>query len=712
MVTFLNLSGVRRLPLIRQAEAAECGLACIAMVAGFHGYEADLSTLRRKFSLSLKGATLKTLVDIAAGLGLGARSLRCELDQLKDLRAPAILHWGMNHFVVLKRVRGDRLELHDPAVGARTLRMAEAEGLFTGIALELTPTDGFQRKREKNVLKLSTLAKLSPQTLSALAQVMLLSLIIELFVIASPFYMQLTIDQAVLKGDLDLLGALALGFALVLIFNVVSSALRGLTMQFVSNVLAFEMQARVFHHLVRLPLDWFHKRQVGDIQSRFNAIDPIQQFIANGAISAILDGVLGVFVLALMFYFAPTLAWIVFAAMVIYAGLRMAMLDLQRRVAGDFIIADAKEQTRFLETLRAAQTIKLGGHENTREAQQRNAIAATINAGIRSGNVSIGFGALNQLLSGGVDVLVVFLAARAIIAGDFTIGMMTAFMAYKGQFVQRTTALIENLIAWRLLDVQLERLADIALHPREPRIDDEGSDHVIQGAVEVRRIGFRYAAGEPEVLRGADLKIAPGEFVAIAGSSGGGKSTLLKILVGLYQPTYGEVHIDGKPMNAWAPRALRAQIGFVAQDDVLLQGTIAENIAGFDERIDMVRVRSAATSACIAKDVEAMPMGFQTLVGDMGSTLSGGQKQRVLIARALYREPRILILDEGTSSLDIETERAVNAALSQLAITRIVVAHRPETLRAAGRVVALHNGQIHALPPPSTPQPAAQSPLF
>ena len=440
-MSLLNLSGVRRLPLIRQAEGAECGLACVAMVAGYHGYEADLSTLRRRFSLSLKGATLKTLIEIAAGLGLGARAVRCEIEDLKDLRAPAILHWGMTHYVTLKRVRSNHIEVHDPAVGLRRVSLKEAEALFTGVALELTPTDGFQRKREKNVLKLSTLAKLSPQTFGALAQAMLLSLIIELFVIASPFYMQLTIDQAVLKGDLDLLGALAIGFALVLVFNVVSTALRGLTLQFVSNVLAFEMQARVFHHMVRLPLDWFHKRQVGDIQSRFNAIDPIQQFIANGAISAILDGVLGIFVLGLMFYFSATLGWIVLASVLVYAALRMAMLDLQRRVAGDFILADAKEQTRFLETLRAAQTIKLGGHENTREAQQRNAIAATINAGIRSGNVSIGFGALNQLLSGAVDVAVVFLAAHMIIAGEFTIGMMTAFMAYKGQFVQRISLL-------------------------------------------------------------------------------------------------------------------------------------------------------------------------------------------------------------------------------------------------------------------------------
>ncbi len=694
MNPILNLSGVRRLPLIRQAEAAECGLACVAMVAGYHGYESDLSALRRRFSLTLRGATLRTLMDIGAGLGLGARPVRCELEQLKDLRAPAILHWGMNHFVVLKRVRGDALEIHDPGLGWRRVGMKEADESFTGIALELTPTDGFQRKREKSTLRLSSLAKLSPATMGALAQALLISLILELLVLASPFYMQLTIDQAILKGDLNLLNALAIGFALVLFFNVLSVALRSLTLQFVSNVLSFEMQARVFHHLVRLPLDWFHKRQVGDIQSRLNATGPIQQFMTSGAISAVLDGVLGVAVLGLMFLFAPSLAWIVIAAMAAYAFMRLALIETQKRVSADYITLEARKQSNLLETLRAAQTIKLGGHENDREAVQRNAIAATQNAGIRSANVMIGFGMLQQLVSGLVDVTLVFFAARSVIAGDFTIGMMTAFMAYKGQFVQRCSALIETFISWRLLDVHLERLSDIVLSPKEPRIDDEGHGAPLRGAIEFRNLSFRYAPSEPDVLRSVTLRIEPGEFLAIAGPSGCGKSTLLKVLSGLYEASAGEVLIDGRPIAAWGPRALRAQIGFVAQDDVLLQGAIAENIAGFDPQIDMGRVQEAAGLAAIAADISTMPMGYQTLVGDMGSALSGGQKQRILLARALYRRPALLILDEGTSHLDVDTERAINAALQSLAITRVVVAHRPETLRSAGRIVVMERGTM------------------
>jgi ATP-binding cassette, subfamily B, bacterial CvaB/MchF/RaxB len=686
---FLNLTGVRTLPEVRQAEAAECGLACLAMVAGYHGLETDLATLRRRFSISMKGATLKSLIDIGAKMGLGSRALRCELEELREVRAPAILHWGMNHFVVLKRATGKWLELHDPALGVRRLKIEEASKQFTGVALELSPSGEFQRKREKQVVKLSGLVKLSPQTLGALGQCILLSFLIQGLVLAAPFYTQLVIDQAILKGDLNLLSALAIGFSLVCLFNVAATALRGFVTQFLGAVLSFEMEARLFQQMLRLPLDWFQKRQVGDVQSRFQSIQPIQQFLSQGGVAAVLDGVFGIATCILMFVFAPQLAGIAIAAVVLYALLRMAMLDISRRAAGDFLVAEAKEQTRFLETLRAAQTIKAAGSETTREALQRNAMAATLNSGIKGGNVSIGYQALNQTLNGLTDVAIVFLGAQMVIKTDLTVGILMAFMAYKGQFTQRATSLIESLIQWRLLDVHLERIADIALHPRELGADTDGFEGEIRGEVEARNTSFRYGAADPTTLSNISLKVEAGEFVAIVGPSGCGKSTLLKLLTGLYQPTYGEILIDGRPLNTWSRAALRAQIALVAQDDQLLAGSIAENIAFFDERIDMDWVRECARKAAIHHEIERMPMGYQSLVGDMGSTLSGGQKQRVMIARALYRRPRILILDEGTSHLDVDTERAVNAALSNLAITRIVVAHRPETIRAAGREVAL-----------------------
>ncbi|HEX8470815.1 MAG TPA: ABC transporter transmembrane domain-containing protein, partial [Brevundimonas sp.] len=491
--------------MIRQTEAAECGLACLTMVARHHGQDIDLATLRRRFPVSIKGSTLKSIMEIGSAIGLGSRAVRCEPDDLSDLKLPAILHWGMNHFVVLKRVRGNRLVILDPDAGERRLTLGECSGFFTGVALELTPTDQFERKRDRQILKLSTLVRLSGSTVGVLVQAIVLSLVIEAFVLATPFYMQLVIDEVVLKGDADLLTALAVGFAGLAIFSVAATVMRALTLQHLSITLGFSMGANVFHHLIRLPLDWFHKRHTGDIQSRFRSLLPIQQFISNGAVTALLDGVMSLATLALMFLYAPVLAGVVVASVAIYTAVRIASLGISRRVAGDYLINDAKEQTRFLETLRGAQTLKLAAAEPQRENLQRNAMAATLKSGQRAAHVNIGFQAVSQVLSGLTDILVVFLAARAILSAEMTVGMLTAFMAYKGQFSGRVISFVENIINWRLLDVQLERLADIALTPREPRIEDAETGGELIGHIEARRLVFRYSPGDPEILKGASF---------------------------------------------------------------------------------------------------------------------------------------------------------------------------------------------------------------
>lgn len=659
------------------------------MIAGYHGHSTDLSTLRRRFPTSTNGTTLRTLIDVAGAIGLGSRPIRCEPDELGLLRLPAILHWGTNHFVVLRSLRRGKAVIHDPAQGLLALTLTQLSERFTGVALELTPNASFQPKRERNPLRLGTLISFGGDTTRAFIQTALLSLLIEALLLAAPFYLQFVIDDAILKANADLLKVLAIAFALLLLFRIAALGLRGLSTQFIANTLLFEMKAGLFHHLIRLPLEWFQKRQVGDIQSRFLAVKAIQAFVAQGALAGLLDGFLGVAVLALMFMYSPLLTLVVLGSIFVYALLRSATFSLTRRYAADVIVTDAREQTRFLETLRAAQTIKSAGSETVRETHYRNSVASSINAQLRAGNINIGFLTGEQALSGLTDILVVYLGARQVIATDLSVGMLTAFLAYKMQFVARSTNLVEQLFSWRLLDLQLERLSDVALTPREERIDSGGYEGPITGRVVCQGISYRYAFGDKLVIAGLNLEIEAGECVAVVGASGCGKSTLAKILTGLYAPTTGDVLIDDRPLRHWNNRCLRQQISFISQDDQLLAGTIAENIALFAEDLDMARIRECARIAQIAREVEAMPMGYESLVGDMGSSLSGGQRQRILIARALYREPRILVMDEGTAHLDVCNERAVSAAMAELPITRIVIAHRPETIAAADRVISL-----------------------
>lgn len=715
----INVLSGKRLVIVRQSEVTECGLCCLAMIAAFYGYETDLANLRRRFPASLKGATVKTLIGVASALQLSARALRCEPSDLAKLQLPAILHWNMNHFVVLDSVGRTGARIFDPSTGVRSVSPNELSQRFTGVAIELTPAEAFRPKRDRLLAKLGTLISSRSIMAGGLLQALSLTLLGELLLLALPFYLQTTIDQALPRADFDLLAVLAISFGTIALLHAVSVLFRGLSLQMLGARISYEIQLRLIHHLLRLPLEWFHKRQIGDIQSRLKAFEPIRQFLSGNAISAIFDGVFGVLIGTVLFILSPILASIVIAAAFLILIVRLATLDVSRRVAGDVLITDAREQTRLLETLRAMQTIKLSASEPERGSLQRNAMAAALNATVRSGNVTLTATAIVQAISALADVVIVYLGATAVMNVTLTLGTLTAFLAFKAQFLTRATGLVGSIVSWRLLDLQLERLSDIILHPREKSVDEPGHDGRLIGAIELRSVYFRYGFGEEDILRGVSMRVEPGESVAIVGPSGVGKSTLLRVLLGLYRPTSGEIFYDGRPLSAWNQRALRQQIGVVMQDDMLLAGSIAENIAGFSESIDMARVEAAARASCVHGEITRMPMGYQALVGDMGSALSGGQKQRVMIARALYARPRILVLDEGTAHLDVETEQAINEALTKLAITRVIVAHRPETIRSAQRTVELRGSIVPRRPSavapvnptsaPVTPQQPAQA---
>ncbi|MEM9738227.1 MAG: peptidase domain-containing ABC transporter, partial [Pseudomonadota bacterium] len=600
-MSVLNLSGFKSMSLLRQAEAAECGLACIGMVAGYHGFRTDLTTLRSKFPISLKGATLKDVIDIAGQMNLGARAVRCELEELRDLRMPAILHWDMNHFVVLKRATKKSITILDPACGWVEMKLEDASEHFTGVALELTPTSGFKRKKERNPVKLSSLVRLDATVWKAIGQGLALSAFLQIFVLLTPYYMQLVIDEAILKSDLSLLAAIAIGFAALKIFEALTTIIRGLVFQFLSNILSYDMEASLMNHMIKLPLSYFHRRHVGDIQQRFQSLVPIRDLIANGAIAALLDGVFAIFLGIVIFLYDAMLGFVVVAFIVVYAVLRFAFLSLSKRLSGDLLVADAKENTKFLETLRAMQAIKVAGMETERESVWRNLAADTLNAQIRVGNVNIGYGAISQTLMGLSNILVVYMAAQASIGGAMTIGMITAFIAYKGQFEQRLMALLEQWVNFRLLDVHLERVSDIALAKREPGLHTPSIGRAFTGAVELQNVSFRYGPFEPLILHGASLKAELGEFIALSAPSGAGKSTLLRIILGLYEPLGGKVLFDGLEASKWGLANLRKQMGVVMQDDTLLAGSIEQNISLFDEHPDQDRIRWAAESRAVER---------------------------------------------------------------------------------------------------------------
>lgn len=678
-----------------QSETSECGLACIALVLAAHGAPVDIAELRRKHHVSARGLTLREVADIAAANALVTRAVRCELDELRQLRCPAILHWGLQHYVVLELVRGATVRISDPASGRSDLSVDEVSRFFTGVALELAPAPEFKRRKQQSPLSLWSWFRLAPGMRASLAQIMLLSFLLEAYVVASPFYMQLAIDQAALKGDHGLLLSLAIGFGLFGLFNVGANALRGIVTLRLSALLNWDMTLRLFRHMVRLPLPWFQRRKLADVLSRFDSIAPVRDLISGSLVTTVVDGLLTIATLIMMFVFAPQLAAVVLAGTALYLAVRLTVLPISIRLGMEALSARIAENGKRIETVRAIQTIKVMGAENARESDWANKFAGTIQREQAQNVANLCFTGIHDLLETVVTVILIYLGARMVINGSMSVGLLYAFMSYQRQFSGRASAMFEQIILWRLTDMYSYRLADIVLTPKEARIDETcvAQPH-IEGAVQFVDLGFAYAPQESPILRDVSLMIEPGEFVAIVGPSGAGKSTLLKVLCGLYPASSGQVLLDGRSLESWGPKATRRALGVVMQDDELLAGTIAENVAFFDESIDVERVWTCLEQAAIAQDILKMPMRVETFVGEMGANLSGGQKQRLLLARALYRQPRILVLDEATSHLDMRRESKINAALKLLTITRVIVAHRRETIAAADRVITIDHGTV------------------
>jgi len=695
LLSKLNFKWKKPFPIVLQSETSECGLACLAMVATYYGYEVNLSALRHRYPVSSRGLNLQHIANLGRSLKLDSQGIELSLDEFNQLKTPAILHWDLNHFVILVEVTSDHITIVDPAIGLRHLTMAQVSESFTGYALEVYPSPAFKEGKEKKLISLREFWRSLYGINHSLVILFALTLVLQFWGLLNPLLMRFIVDDVLIYKDAHLLFSLCFGFGLMTIFSTVTSVVRSLFLMFLTKSLSLQVQNALFGRLIRLPLQYFVKRQTGDIMSRFNSLQAIQSLVTTTFVESTLDGLMVIVSFSMMMIYAPWLSLITIGALLSYIVLRTMTMQTFKEMHEELLIVASKERSIFLETLHSIQPIKIYHKEQQRQALWQNRLTNAYNTGIRTEQYSILYSIVNKFIFSCENIFILYFSSMMIIQPNslFSLGMMYAFLQYKGQFSSAVSSLVDNYFQLKMIDLHLERIGDIALEEPDRCFkegDQEKNQSSLCGQLKVDGLSFRYDAFEPFILQNISFEILPGESVALVGPSGCGKSTLMKILIGLLDPETGKIILDDVDLKERSLADYRQQVACVMQNDTLLSGSIRQNIAFFDDSIDDARVQEVAVIAGIHNDIMNMISRYETHVGELGSQISGGQQQRILLARALYMRPKILFLDEATSHLDILTEHYVSEQIAQLKLTRVIIAHRPETIKTVDRIIALH----------------------
>ena len=688
----LAMTRTKRIPAVLQSEQSDCGLACVSMVLQYHGLAYGLRELRHRHGGGGRGMRMSEMLEIVDEYGLEADPYSVEVSELDQLCCPAILHWDGAHFVVLERVARGEAEIVDPRSGRRTLSIEELAKHFSGSALEVRSTGKLSARTFNSKYSIVSFARSIKGLASAAALLIILSLSMNLAVMVSPVLMQWIIDDVALSGDMRMLALVVGAMAFSAAFQVVAGCARSFALIVISNSVSRQWAKGIFGSLLLKKWSFLQHRSLGDITSRVSSLQAIQRALSNGVIEALLDGALAVVTFVVLCLYSWKLALVTLAFVGVYAVSRQMTVSPLRQKTEDQLKAGAEQQSYLLQMLRSFTTIKANGLEQWSRRSYSDLVDDASASEYRVARANVLYALYAQLPIVIERLVIIALGVVLVFQGSFTLGMLVAYLAYKDQFGQRTVSFIDKLSELRALHVHVERVADLIDVEDEPAAPLGESVSSIESLV-FRNVSFNYHRSEA-ILLDCSIEIRKGDFIAIVGESGVGKSTLLKLALALIEPTGGEILVNGIELSRINKASYLKQVGSVLQEDSLLSGTLLENIAIGDADPDVSRVHKVAAAMCIHDDILAMPMGYRTRIGDISDGLSGGQRQRVLLARALYRRPSLLVLDEATSDLDVGSEKSVSSALKDAKITTILVAHRPETIRSAEKVLELKDSRL------------------
>jgi ATP-binding cassette subfamily B protein RaxB len=693
-VEHLQYSSKKKMSLIRKNFADESGIACFAMIASYYDIAIDVSQLRSEKFKTSRRKSFKQLIALADKIGFNCNITKLDLDNIKQLKLPCILAWGEGNFVVLEEVRGKDVTIYDPEIGICDYSMSNMLEKFNGSVIELNPVTDYKHVIASPKASLSSFWTHMTGFKKTLMKIFHLSVLLQIFIIASPLYMQMVMDDVLVSNDYELLTILSVGFLLILLLQVICTALRSMIISIMGNQLSIQMSANLIRHLFKLPMDYFENRHLGDILSRISSLEQIRILLTTTIVESIVDGLIVIALLVVMSIYSAKLTLVVVGISLVYLVVRLYLFGRFREIEKRIITCQAEKETNLMESVRGIQSIKLFNQEIDRLNIFNNLNVKVSNYFIKGERLRINFVSWSELLYGLETITVTYMAAHLVMSGNFSIGMIFAFMAYRQQFSQKAVNLIDKLIEFKMISLHLERLGDISLTEQEAHLGTLDEKTELGGRLELKSISFRYPDNDDFTLKNVNIQIEKGESVAIIGPSGCGKSTLLKIMLGLLHPNSGEIIADNKSIYQIGLCNYRGQVASVMQNEQLMSGTIFENICFFDSHPDGDLIIECAEKSGIHDDILSLNGGYQSVIGDMGNSLSGGQLQRLILARALYSQPSILFLDEATSNLDISLENYINNSIKSLAMTRVFIAHRPQTIKSADRIFKFENGNF------------------
>ena len=686
-----------RVAYVPQLTPTDCGAACLASVLAFHGKHVAIHEVRSRLGGGRDGVTARKILLAARSFGLNARGVAIEPDTLRYLPAASILHWDLSHFVVYERSSESHVDIVDPAAGPRRVPLAEAAPSLSGVALVFEPGATFVREKPVRRARFGRYARWMFGVREVWARILTTSFALQLIALSMPGLMALLVDKVVPRADSSLLVLVAAGFVLLASFQFLSTLLRARLLLELRTKVEARMSFSFVEHLLSLPYGYFQQRTTGDLMMRLSSQAEIRELLTTGALSALLDGALVGLYFVLLLGAAPKLALVALG----FAALQVLTYLLAARRNSELVVESLSAQSQLeayqVEMLAGVETLKAMGATERSIARWSELYVHSLNRAIASGRLEGTFQALLGALRFCGPVCLMIAGAHQVLDGSLSLGTMLGLSAMGAGFLEPVANLAGTGMRLTQLAGYMERLEDVLETPPErTRVatSDQPTGTALRGAIDVDALSFRYPGAAQLTLDHVSFSVRPGECLAIVGSSGSGKSTLARLLAGLYEPQGGSIAFDGRELSAWDLELLREKLGIVTQDTRLFSGTIRDNVALFDPGLGLEEIVRACRAACIHDTIQALPMGYDTMLADGGSSLSGGQRQRLALARALVRNPSLLILDEATSALDVLSEREVQLNLRRLRCTRVIVAHRLSTVLDADKMLVLDGGKV------------------